>query len=153
MKKSKYFKIYEIVDKETFIHLGDVAWELVDWRIIETIDTLKEVFNQGTITINNYKWKGNRNWSGLRTKDSKYYSPTSMHSLSINKDGGRTFKAVDCIFSHYTTKEVREYILSHQDEFPYIKRIEVANWIHLDLRETDKDYIVLFDTKGIILNS
>ena len=151
--KSKYFKIYELVDIDTYTHLGEEAWELVDDRLIQTIDKLKEVFNNGTITINNYKWKGNRKWSGLRTKDSKYYSETSMHSLSKNSDNTLTFKAVDCIFSHYSVKEVREYILSHQDEFTHIKRIEVANWLHCDLKETNKDYIVLFDVNGVILNA
>ena len=88
------------------------------------------------MTINNYMWGGDRGWSGLRTKDSSYYSPTSQHSLG---------KAIDCIFSAYDVEEVRQYILNNPDEFPHIGGIELnVSWLHLDVRERQNGKIKTF---------
>lgn len=127
---SKHFKIHELVPKNTFEQHNLRAWRFIDERLIKTIDKLRELFPEGTITINNYFWGGDRNWSGLRTPDSKYYSSSSMHTLG---------KAVDCIFSHYSTDTVRTYILEHPGEFPYIKGIELGvGWLHIDVRNEDQ---------------
>jgi len=136
MKSSK-FKIHELVPLRLFntIH-EDVLWEMIDDNLIETIDYLKEKFPEGSMTINNYIWNGDRGWSGLRTKDSSYYSPTSQHSLG---------KAVDIIFSAYTTDEVRKYILDNPEEFPHIGGIElVVSWLHLDVRKRVQGKIKTF---------
>lgn len=139
--KSKRFAIHELVDKDTFALLGDGAWGLVSWKIIETIDKLKEVFPLGSMTINNYFWGGSREWSGLRTPDSPYYSAKSMHSMQ--EDG--VFKAVDIVFSKYTAQNVREFILSNQDMFPLIRRMEDGvSWVHIDVKTTNKTEIVMF---------
>jgi len=135
--KSNKFKIHELVPLRLFntIH-PDVLWDMLDDRLIETIDKLKEIFPHGSMTINNYMWGGDRGWSGLRTKDSSYYSPTSQHSLG---------KAVDIIFSEYTTEEVRQYILNNSDLFPHITRIEEdVSWLHIDLKYTGKSGITTF---------
>jgi len=130
MKRSKHFIIEELVPKELYdLVKEDTLWELFDERLLETIDKLKETFNEGSITINNWKWNGDRTQSGLRTKDSKYYSPTSQHSLG---------KAVDCIFSSYNVDSVRQYIINNPDEFPYVKGIERdVSWLHIDTRLRD----------------
>ena len=78
------------------------------------------------MTINNWLWNGNRNQSGLRSDDSKYYSPTSQHSFG---------RAIDCVFSIYSVDEVREYLIQNQDEFPEMKGIEnKVSWLHVDVR-------------------
>ena len=136
MKSSK-FKIHELVPLRLFniVH-EDVLWEMIDDKLIETIDYLKEKFPEGSMTINNYIWSGDRGWSGLRTKDSSYYSPTSQHSLG---------KAVDIIFSAYTTDEIRKYILDNPEEFPHIGGIELlVSWLHLDVRSRVQGKIKTF---------
>ena len=132
--KSKYFKVHEIVPKVLYNKYGEKAWRYVDIRLIETIDKLKEHFSEGSMTINNYKWNGAREWSGIRTSDSPYYSVGSQHSYA---------NALDIVFSEYTAKEVRDYILNNLDEFPHIKGLEVATWLHIDVR--NEDNIVIFD--------
>lgn len=128
--KSKYFKIQELVSKETYNVRGERAWQLIDPYLIMTIDKLKEVFPKGTITINNWLWSGNRNESGLRVYGMKHYSPYSMHSFG---------KAADAVFSHYKTEEVRQYIIDNPKEFPYIKGIELGvSWLHIDTRNLDE---------------
>ena len=128
--KSKHFRIYELVPKHIYNKFGENAWKFIDPRLIEMIDKLKEDFPSGSITINNYHWNGNRNWSGLRTPGSPYYSETSQHSFG---------RAVDCLFSKYDIEEVRQYIIASQDVYKYIKGIELdVSWLHIDVRNEDK---------------
>ncbi len=130
--KCKHFVIEELVPPQVFKDRGQKAWELLDVRALMTIDALREKF--GSMTINNWKWNGDRQWSGLRTSDSPYYSPYSQHSF------GRAF---DCIFKDISTEEVRVYILENPEEFPYIKGIELdgtkikVSWLHFDVRNVD----------------
>lgn len=132
--KSKYFKIHELVPPHIFEKYGEGAWKFIDERLIASLDTLKEHFSTGTITLNNYKWKGTRKWSGLRTPESKWYSETSLHSHG---------KAGDMIFSNYTAEEVRHYIINNPAFFPYIKGIEdMVKWLHIDVR--NEDQLVIF---------
>ena len=125
---SKHFKIQELVPPHVYNSRRYLAWELIDPRLVETIDVLKWQFPAGTITINNWLWGGDREWSGLRTYGSPYYSSTSQHSFG---------RAVDCIFSAYTTEEVRQFVLDNPVLFPYVKGVEIAAWLHLDLRNSD----------------
>jgi len=133
--KSKYFKIHELVPQPMYEEYGDAAWRYVDVRLIETIDKLKEHFNLGTMSINDYYWGGKRKESGIRTQDSKYYSFGSQHSYA---------NAFDIVFSHYTAEEVRNYIISNNThEFEHIKGLELGvSWVHLDVRNEDE--LVLF---------
>lgn len=105
---------------------GEKAIELMDSRIVETADTLKEYFPKGTITINNWLWGGARNWSGLRTPGSPYYRPYSQHSFG---------RAIDALFSDYDIAEIRKFIRDNPDKFPYINFIEMnVSWLHADCR-------------------
>ena len=132
--KSKYFKVHELVPKKMYEKYGEKAWRYVDARLIETIDKLKEHFNLGTMTINNYFWNGDREWSGIRTPDSPNYSYGSQHSFA---------NAFDIVFSHYSAEEVRNYIIDNPHEFQYIKGMELeVSWLHIDVR--NEDDIVLF---------
>ncbi len=130
--KSKHFKIHELVPLELYnlVH-EEVLWRMIPKELIETIDLIKEKFPRGTCTINSYLFGGTRGFSGLRLKGRPYYSETSQHSL---------FKAVDMVFSDYTSKEVREFILANSDLFEYIGGLELGiSWVHLDLRDRTKE--------------
>ena len=131
---SKYFKIQELVSEEIYNKRGEKAWELINPKIIKTIDTIKERFPKGTCTVNNWLWNGTRNESGLRTSESKYYSPTSQHSLG---------NAIDFVMSAYTTEEVRQDVINNPSIYPYVRGIEMGvSWCHLDVR--NRDTILLF---------
>ncbi|MDD3443201.1 MAG: hypothetical protein PHW89_08055 [Sulfurimonas denitrificans] len=133
--KSKYFKAYELVSKEDYEKMGDAkVWEIFDSGVIEAIDTIKENFPNGTMTINNWYWGGDRNWSGLRTPQSPYHSLTSMHSYG---------KAIDAVFSQYDAEEVRSFIVANPQLFPHVKGIETdISWLHIDTR--NRDEVLLF---------
>ena len=132
--KSKHFKIHELVPKKMYEKYGENAWRYVDVRLIETIDKLKEHFNLGTMTINNYFWGGSREWNGIRTPESPNYSYGSQHSFA---------NAVDIVFSDYSAQEVRNYILENKNEFHFVKGMELnVSWVHIDVR--NEDDLVLF---------
>lgn len=125
--KCKHFVIQELVDKKTYELKGEAAWELLDSRLLEMIDKLREKF--GKMTINNWHWNGPRQWSGLRTKESPDYSPYSQHSFG---------RAVDIIPAETGVEEIRTYIKENPAEFPHIKGLEEdVAWLHVDCRNCD----------------
>ena len=137
MIKSKYFDIHELVPEELYhtIH-EDVLWRMVPQKLIETIDTIKNKFPNGSMSINDYEWSGNRRWSGLRTVGSPYYSFTSQHAL---------MNAIDAVYSKYSVDEVRDYILDNPDEFPHIGGVELnVEWLHIDCRSRKDGEIITF---------
>jgi len=126
MYKCKHFFIQELVPKKVYQERGEAAWELLDDRALKTLDAIREQF--GITIVNNWHKGGNRMWSGLRTPDSPWYSPYSQHTL------GRAF---DCVFNDISAEYVRCYILSHKDEFKYIRGVELGtSWLHFDVRNS-----------------
>jgi len=128
--KAKHFRVEEFVPESLYKVRGEKCWELIDDRLVKTADQLKEKFPEGSMTINNWVWDGNRMWSGLRTAESRWYSPTSQHSF------GRAF---DAVFSDYDEAEVRRYVIEHPEEFPYVRGVEDfagMGWVHVDVRNT-----------------
>jgi len=130
MYKCSHFIIQELVDKATYDKRGEKAWELLDEKILITIDKLRNRY--GPMTINSWKWHGDRMWSGLRTKDSPYYSAYSQHTFG---------RAVDVIFNDITAEEVRQNILADpdHDDFKYITSFEEGvSWLHIDCRNCER---------------
>lgn len=122
--RCKYFDIRELVGRTTYDKRGEAAWELLDENILRMLDIVREKFCP--LVVNNWHIGGEREWSGLRTSESPYYSPYSQHSF------GRAF---DCIPVGRTVDDLREYILSHDEEFPHIGGIEIGvDWLHIDGR-------------------
>ena len=128
MRQCEHFSIKELVPKHVYEARGDKAWELLDSRALAMLDKLRDKF--GVITVNNWHLGGDRNWSGLRTPDSPFYSAYSQHTF------GRAF---DCLFTSTTAEEVRQYILHHQSEFEFICSMELGtSWLHFDVRNTHR---------------
>jgi hypothetical protein len=130
MYRCEHFAIHELVPPHVYQERGERAWELLDERLLVTLDRLRRRF--GSITVNNYHWGRDREWSGLRTKDSPFYSPFSQHTFG---------RAADCLFSGKTAEEVRQDILNHPDspDFELIGSIELGvSWLHFDVRNCDR---------------
>jgi len=127
MKKAKYFKIHELVPPQVYKDRGVRAWELIDSRLIDVIDALREEF--GPATINSWKWGGKFKWSGLRTASCKIGAKYSQHRFG---------RAADLKFKNFTPKQIRQFIR----EFPPhwaeagIQCIEnkTGTWLHVDVR-------------------
>lgn len=124
--KPKHFKVQEFVPKEVYERWGDDSLQFMDARILKLADIIKEAFPKGTMTINNWFWQGDRNWSGLRIPERPYYSIYSQHSAG---------RAIDCIFSEYSAQYVRDHILNNPTLFPGASAIEMdVSWLHVDCR-------------------
>ncbi len=130
MYKCKNFIIEELVSPQAFKDRGQKAWQLLDDRMLITLDRLREKY--GSMTVNNWKWGGDREWSGLRTSDSPYFSKYSQHSFG---------RAADVIFKTVTAEKVRQDMLANPDDatFEYINSIELGvSWLHFDIRNVDR---------------
>ena len=120
----KHFEPQELVPPAIFDARGDKSLELIDDRVLITLDKLRNLF--GPCTINNWPWGGLLTQSGLRTSDAKEYSPTSQHTFG---------RAMDCKFENTTAAQIRKYLISHLQARPYITFIEDdVNWFHFDVR-------------------
>lgn len=141
MYKCEHFKLQELLPQELMEALvdvhDDVLWGVFDENLLRGLDWMKGLFPRGTITINDWEWGGEYSQSGLRTKRSKYYSSTSMHSIG---------KASDLKFSAYSMGEVLNKLRLVEDS-PYIRRIEngTDGWIHVDVLETGKKGLYFFN--------
>jgi len=139
----EHFKIYELVDPNIYKKRGELAWELFNPILLETIDAMRDYFYHkynAVMIINNWKWNGNRKWSGFRTPDSPYYSSTSQHSHG---------RAVDFLLQDRKTKKyinaqmIRNDIIENQDSFEFeditcIEQFDGMTWIHCDTRNFNK---------------
>ena len=128
MIKASHFAIHELIPPKVYSRFGNTkGWTLLDPALIELVDALRGRY--GSATINNYKWGGDRSWSGLRTLDSPWYSPYSQHSFG---------RAADMIFKNATAEEVRQDIIANPAEFlkisPSIALEEGVSWCHVDVR-------------------
>ena len=130
MYKCKHFSIEELVSPGTFQARGEKAWLLLDDRMLITLDRLREKY--GKATVNNWKFGGDRHWSGLRTPDSPYYSTYSQHSYG---------RAADVIFNDVTSEEVRQEIIANPTDptFEFITSMEEGvSWLHFDVRNCER---------------
>ena len=145
--KSKYFKIQELVSKQTYEKYGEKSWMFLDERLILTLDALREYFN-APITVNNWLWGGNLQQRGLRTNcDEIVKNKTLKGSLYVSQHC--LGKAVDFNVKNHTVKDVYKVILENPKAFPYIKRIENINktptWVHIDIANTENENIIIFN--------
>ena len=130
MYKCHHFAIHELVPPNVFKLRGESAWELLDDRMLMTLDRLRERY--GSMTVNNYHWRREREWSGLRTSDSPFFSRTSQHTFG---------RAADCLFSNLSAEQVRRDILDDSDheDFELINSLELGvTWLHFDVRNCQR---------------
>jgi hypothetical protein len=130
MYACEHFSIHELVPPGVFNKRGEKAWELLDDRLLVTLDRLRKKY--GSITVNNYYWGKEREWSGLRTSDSPFYSPFSQHSFG---------RAADCLFANHPSEKVRQDILANPSDTvnEFIGSIELGvSWLHFDIRNCDR---------------
>ena len=128
--KCKHFAIHELVPPQVFEDRGDKAWELLDDRLLYTLDQLRNRY--GRITVNKWHWGGDRLWSGLRTSGSPYYSQYSQHSFG---------RAADCLFNELSAEKVRVDIMANPNDpaFEYINSVELdVSWLHFDVRNCNR---------------
>lgn len=126
IKVSKNFHLDEYIPESLYYQYGHkphILIGLLDNRLIEADQKLREKF--GPVTINNWWYGGDREWSGLRTRESSYYSFTSQHTYG---------RASDKLFRDVTAEEVREYLKKHWKKYGITCIEEDVSWLHSDVR-------------------
>lgn len=130
IKISKNFCLDEYIPKELYKKYESKPQRLIamlDSRLIQIDQFLRTRF--GSTTINNWYTGGNRNWSGIRTPDSSYYSFTSQHSWG---------RASDKVYKNVTAEEVRRDIIMNWKNIYQplgLTTIEAnVSWLHSDCR-------------------
>jgi len=131
--KAKYFIIQELVPKSVYEDRGEKAWQLIDIRLIENIDSLRHQLGVA-LTINNWNAGGSRDESGLRIAGQRYYKQYSQHSFG---------RAVDIICS-IKAETIRQSIRDKDIILPHPATFELdVNWLHMDVRNS-KDHVYFF---------
>lgn len=133
----KYFKAYELVDMKTYKILGEESLMLFDRNLLEAVDIFREIF--GKTIINDWKFGGEYQWSGLRTKDCNIGAEYSLHRFG---------KAVDLHHDRIDDIKFRLINIILDKEKPmlleelFLKRINAIEkntigWLHVDTRNLD----------------
>lgn len=135
----KHFKIYELVDKETFEQYGESCIDFFTPQILIAIDGVWEFFNslkKCAVTVNNWYWNGELQWRGLRTmeKAKQLCAPLSEHRYEPNV---HKVNAVDCNISHFPAATARKIIQENKNHplLVTITRMEsIVTWLHIDCK-------------------
>lgn len=127
--ESKYFTTQELVDEEVYSLLGDNAIKLIDDRLIETIDAVREILGVPLI-CNNWHWGGSRDQCGYRSVKCCIGAQNSFHKYGM---------AADLISVKMSAKEMRDKLEQNKHLLPHPIRIEKWNyngeisWLHVDV--------------------
>jgi len=137
--RCKYFSIEELVSPAMHKEVHEEAlWRMFDPDVLKAADWLRERY--GPATINDWKWGGEFSQSGLRTPESKYYSPTSQHSKGC---------ALDLKFRNKTAQQIRDDLAEYQfqgNKIPYFTRVEnQVSWLHIDTKPTGQSELYFFN--------
>ena len=138
---SERFDIVEYVSKATYVEHGERSVRFISTALIEAdtqlVIDLEKHFNRPiSCTINNWKWGGPREYSGLRTPGTPYYKKWSMHSMGAASD--KQFKFKDGDKEVLKTREVYGFIRQNEERYYRlgIRRMEsikdAPTWIHWD---------------------
>lgn len=146
MYTCEHFVIQELVHPTIYADRGYSSWKILDERILISIDQIRKKF--GRMICNTWHSKklqalfGEdapdhlkiRTLSGLRPTDTGFGADYSDHKFG---------RAIDLLCWDTPVEEVRAYILSHPDEFPYITCVEAnTGWLHISCRNTTRIELV-----------
>jgi len=152
MKISEHFISEEFLPKEIHnycLKKGINPQWYINENAVKFLEWLKTQVNDAPITINNWKYKGSRNWSGLRTWLFKWggnFFETWANSLSqhrfkdaydIQVEGFSPYQIVDIIKKNwdYISKEFHLTTVENPDHTP--------TWTHIDWRYSGFNYLLI----------
>ena len=122
--KCTNFELYELVDKDTLLTLGERAWMLFDPLLLGTLDRIRGRYGK-PITINNWHSMGPFQFRGFRPSSCIEGAKLSSH---------RRGQAVDFDVQGMSADEVRADIKANPDhmDFMMITQVELnVNWVHI----------------------
>lgn len=130
----KHFIPQELVPRSLFQKYGEQSIRYLDPRMLAVLEVIREWLD-APMTVNNWHSGGNREWSGIRTADSPWWSVGSAHSWGM---------AIDAV-GDWEAEEVRSAVLSGQLELPYPVRLEMGiDWLHVDVMNISQKPVEIF---------
>lgn len=133
--KPIHFRLEELLPRNIFEARGDRGWELLDWRIVYSVDCIREYLNI-PITINDWIYKGKQEDRGFRPPDCNTGVAFSQHKFG---------RAVDFISKEMNSEEIRLKIIQASRLFPFITYMENDTpHVHIDCRLSAYHGIHLF---------
>jgi hypothetical protein len=130
MKISNHFDLREFVTPEAYTALGDKSLWLIDIRIVNIAEAIREGLGKPVI-INNWHTGGHYQESGLRNFNTGTGAKYSQHKYG---------RAIDMKIQDTEPETVRQYI---RDNFLWLNglglttiELETPSWIHVDCRNT-----------------
>lgn len=136
-----HFKIEEVIPPDIFKERGVSSIQLMDWRVLYTLDCIWELANQAAgkrvrIIVNDWLWGGNRVDSGFRGPGSNTGKWSSQHRFG---------RGADSISPEMPASWFRNKIIENNRLFPYITYVEDGvDWLHFDTRASTFKGIHLF---------
>ena len=146
----KHFKAYELVDKETFDIHGEKSYTMFSQGIIHFLtnihaDLTNHYGGKVRIVINDWKWKGEFSFRGLRTV--KYYD--SVKAFNKSRSQHKYGSAID--FDVYidgkriSPAEIRALLIKWRNNYAITFIENGVNWVHVDTRPTTNNVLILWD--------
>jgi hypothetical protein len=140
---SPFFDLHELVCPHIFIKYGDFAWNFIDPRLVILINTIRDRYNTGII-VNNWHNRGEFSQRGLRCQMCDIVKE-KIEKNELYMSAHIFGKGVDFDVEGKVAEEVRVWLKSHPNWWPYSFRLEKdVNWIHLDLYNNTENKIVEF---------
>ncbi|PCJ26705.1 MAG: hypothetical protein COA94_04730 [Rickettsiales bacterium] len=126
IRLEKNFILSELVHPALYKQFKGASYNMLNIRLSPTLQSIRDVFGQ--MAINGF-FKGRLfKDSGLRLPHGKVGAKRSGHKFGYTADAK---------FYDTTPIEVQRHILEHQEDFPYITRMEDANitktWLHIEV--------------------
>lgn len=146
MKKTKHFKIYELVCPDVYNRDGERAWRYFRPVLIHFVDWIREELDK-PVYINNWYWGGGKSQRGLRCNLCAIVkNKTSKNTLYVS--GHVVGAAIDFNVKGMTSDEVRTWVIENIDRFynafpMYIRKCRIEDkrfaptWCHIDFFEHD----------------
>lgn len=125
--KSAHLIIQDLISPELFRERGEAAWELIDSRLVLTLDQIWDA--TGPFVVNDWHQGGKYKESGLRSWGSATGAPLSQHKFG---------RAADVKSRLMRTKDLHEFLLANASKFPFLTTLEdvhsTPTWVHVDCR-------------------
>ena len=127
---SKHFDLREFVTPEAYTALGDNAIWLIDHRLVDVVEALRDHF-QAPIIINNWHTGGQYHESGLRNFDTATGAKYSQHKYG---------RAADLKIAGVDPETARQEIRTWFSSFNILGlttiELNTPSWVHVDCRNT-----------------
>lgn len=133
--KNYWQDVRELVDHQTFFTLGQKAWTLIDMRLLEVLNQLKDAYGY-TMVINTWFMQNWKNFGDMRE-----FCGFRPNTSTVGKPDGAHYKgmAADILFydkegNFINSDTIRSKILADAHLFPLVRCLEVGvPWVHVDV--------------------